>query len=572
MEVARRWLEAQRATPSFAQADGAGNAPADHVADTGDLLHGRLPADLDHYDAGLTKGPVRATSVPARGDVGLYAAPIHEQLLAKGKLYAQRQEALRERAIMEEKKKMRATPKVTEDASRISRAERIEDRFERVQAIKDMRMQRTAQVKEEEEERRLRGLFKPKISDRARHVAPRVGASKEQLEALMRRREERAGQLRLHWLVQEMQDVQDGPSINPVSEKLAARKREREGLGGLSHIEAMVERDRRRQHAAWEEEQMRAEDHADANPRITLYAAALQRTGDVGQRLYEQGTRTRSRTTDAPTPRGPRITAVAEQAPRSGRPIEDELMQRHLQSLAAREETVRLELQRERERHAPAINAVSDTIASRLPQTAMERLTAPRSRAPQQEPAAPRGHVDPLATQERDAQRAQQLAAEQTRRDEKLRALREEADAREMTECTFQPAILERGNATTESLFERAMRWRQRRDAQVAAQRTSGVTEGYETQSRQPSAVSPGSHHMAHEVAPPAGADDFVRRQAEARRLRQEKLERLYLTGSSWNNAPTTPRPPNLGQPAPVKALGPPVAPTSAIFTNDVTF
>lgn len=669
MEIARQWLEVQRATPSFA----GGDATLHPVNDG--ILHGPLPAGLDYDTSGNRRS---ASSNPYQqqqllgGDSGSYyyaggvaaasrndnsmsyasrgGVPVHDQLLAKGKLYQQRKEAMKERHVSEQLRHLR-NPKLSEEASKLRREETVVQRFYRLQQQKEEKQYYAQQQREKEDERTLARSFKPSITSRARQASARITSARgtvgDALEAQIRRREEKASQIRLKYMMQDMAEVREVPSINPVSERLAARRREKEGLGGMSHLEAMIERDRLRRAELWERQREReTEEVAHPFPKITLYAANLQRDGDAAERLYQESIENEARRAERIQARlddarrtashTPRITALAAATARQGgaggEPIEDELMRRHLDAMAHREELIRQQVERERDRRNPAINPVSDTIASRLPQTARERLLQPKAQyvdanepnftprinqpgitsasragatSQQQQQQQQRestaannnsGNNDNVNSypdwDEQQQVRAQQTDQYQTRKAERIRQLREEAEQREMAECTFRPTIHSIPGSSSSrggggggedggggvgggaeavmmddgaNVVERSNQWLKRREAKLQAQRlalqqqqdSSAIGVGGDQPRRQhsPTARNPtlsaptSARHQqlvlqqatAGPLAPAAGVDSFVERLEEGRRRRHEQYTKLYATGSKWTGEATVP-------------------------------
>lgn len=652
MEIARQWLEVQRATPSFA-----GDATLLPANDA--LLRGPLPAGLGEQPIGATPGHRRGGATAYGGaaspsisgfhrhSVGSGVTPVHDQLLAKGRLYQQRREAMKERHVTEQLKHLR-NPIVSEQARQLKREEKVFERFRRMQHQKEERAYFQQRQREIEDAATLQRAFKPTITARARQASARVGGPGsrvgDQLEAQLRRRDERAGQIRMKYMMHEMAEVREVPAINPVSERLAARRREKEGFAGLTQLEAMIERDRLRQAALWEKQREREiEETANPYPKITLFAANLQREGDAAERLYNESLETearrvekiqaslaKSRKQHSHTPRITTLAAAARTnrggdggAPDAGGappPIEDELMRRHLDAMAHREELIRQQLERERERRTPAINPVSDTIASRLPQTARERLAQPKAQfVDANEPRfAPR--INPLsaamrqtgaqggaaggaaaastaadsgasmdaarnAWDEQQASRSAQYGQYEQRRSEKIRQLREEAEQRELAECTFHPQIHSNpvgGNVSgaapemqldaSVSLIERSNQWLKRREAKLQVQRqqrqqqadaaSPGENAASSLSASRPLSAGPGTRRSTASTASdssPQGIDSFVDRLEEGRRRRHEQYSKLYATGASWNGASTVPeqRPPP--EAPPVRALRPPV-------------
>lgn len=580
MELARRWLETQRSTPSFAH--GSNDVAASMAVD---VLAMSLPVGL----RGLQESNGEFSSAPAVRR----AVPIHDDLIAKGQLYEQRREALQEKAIQEQLKTVTKSPRISADAKALRRDEPFENRFRRLEREKVEKQRHTIHKLEKEDDVFSRYSFKPKISNRGRRATSRLTLH-DQHDAWSRRREERLEALRAQKIIADLADVRDGPDINPTSQHLALRRREQQGLSGLSHIDAMIERDRLQKLAAWERSQM-SDGQQNWNPKITAFAAAMTPRDDhrdVFERLYDQTFQADERRATLIRQRleeetcSPAITAAANASQRRSRHIEDDLMQRHLDSLAAREQAMRDVVLRDTERRTPAINPVSDVIASRLPTTPRERLLMGKSQP--QDPdtvdvkSARSSSVasSTVTSRERERQRNEILSQQEARRKERLALLEQQKLDREMAECTFRPIthVSESRNQGAESsgLYERSLQWNKKHELKMEEQRMARANAEVAgctftpTRSQRTGSLRSSSKLYAEA---PWGTEEFLERQQEARRMQLEREKKLKLTGEKWKYGVTVPQEFNLGERRggnELRALYPPVAVPAVPITQEL--
>ena len=610
MDLTRHWLDAQKSTPSFVS----------NFNDIQDILDAPLPAALrSHSPRATSMGAGHRSQTPPPGGrsmsvhsnryggyngaaSGAAVTPgrkIHEELIEKGKLYEQRREALREKALREEQKKanqsrfrkdnLAKTPPASKEEQR---RQKLEDEAERKKRFE--KLWRDGKKKEEEdmynrmkaekaEKAALESYgFKPRISGKGRRTTSRVSLV-EQQSNWQRRKEEELDRLRRERIVEEMAHVQDGPDISIRSQKIAMKVREREGLAGLSHIEAMLERDRLKKLARWEEAQ-RERMKESANPKITVHAAALPREGSVGDRLYAESfemeerkaQRIRERLTEKHESFTPRITPYAASV-RRDRPVEDELMFRHLEALAERDEQSRMQEERIIEQHVPAINPVSDAIASRLPFSARERLYQPRKTFVDPEPeqfsrtASTNSTNSTMSQSEREAARQARLEKDEQRRRERLEQLAAEKERKEMAECTFTPKTKHRTPTRTRGdagdLYSRNEQWQKRKEMKLQEQAELRSKSELEGCTFHPHVEEHRSQERLRSIyggdGTPWGVQEYLERQKEARRLQEERQERQQTNTESWRPGVTVPKEFRFTNPGDraVRALERPVAP-----------
>lgn len=578
MEVTLRWLAGQKDTPSF--------VPQWNENITS-ILDAPLPKSLrddasppqsrraDSFAGGRStrEGSRTPTITMQRGPT------IHDTLIEKGKMMAMRREALQERALDEEIKTLKGTPSISAEAQKIPmRTEPIESRLLRKAEEANTRQIYETEVRKQQLLKAMQTTapFKPNISSRGKRAEAKVTTA-DYHKNWHRRREQRLESRRTELLISEMAELRDGPDINARSTKLAAAKREKEGLAGMSHIEAMLERDRLTKLAAWERSQKELE--AMANPQITVYAATLPRDAPAAERLYLHSFEAQERRTQLAKDYeasvmarsySPRISKLAANTPRTYK-VEDEIMQRHAESQAILEEKRRMQYEREVGCHQPAINPVSDAIAARLPSTAKERLFQARTfvdpASQHFSPSVSRARSTSVATVSSMAatERAEALNKYEERRESNLQKLRKEKAEREMEECTFAPTT-NRNVHTSGSVVERNDQWMVRRDMKLQEQRralgsaevkdcTFVPTREVDTAGRSGS-VPDGAATIYGGDGKPWGSHEFVQRMEEARRVRQEKSERqTHKPSTNWKPTVTQPVEFQLGRSTPVRSL-----------------
>ncbi|RNF26520.1 uncharacterized protein Tco025E_01293 [Trypanosoma conorhini] len=555
------WLHDQRGTPSFSM-----GLFADRV---NSILEAPLPKCLRRSGEEPGASPrstmiVTPAAAPGSGRGSQPGKPIHEALLEKGRLMSEKKEAMRLRALEEELSQLRPAPNITYEAARTTprREQRIEDRL--LQRAKEAAERRALEAKQREEafSRELAAVapFQPNISRKGRHATPRARRMAEEPQKdWSRQREQSREAARTAKLLEELKEVRGTPIINPRSEWLAARRREKEGLSGLSAIDALMERDRIAQLKRWEKhERGKKTEHI---PQITLYAATLQRNGDAAERLYADSHKKEERRlrkeeewiSEGPTPFTPRISPHAATTPRF-RNVEDELMQKHAQSLAWKEEAREREREQELRRHQPMINLVSEAIASRLPETSYERLYRQPRRTPKyRDPSATDlsftgscisgGRVASLPDS-----MAESLQSYEESRREKLRKLREEQEQHQRVECTFAPLINTRDSKVggPENVAARNRQWLARKEWKLRELRrrkeADKVKECTFKPEREASKTnsSRGGESIYGGDGTPWGVQEYLERQEEARRLRREREMRLQQHPPSDPRSTTT--------------------------------
>ncbi|ORC93446.1 uncharacterized protein TM35_000013230 [Trypanosoma theileri] len=579
------YLDDQRETPSFSV-----NLFAERI---NSILEAPLPKCLRLKGEGDTKPSITSITgshaaqivSPRRsarsGGVGIqHKKPIHEVLLDKGRLAAEQKEALRLKVLEEELSELRPAPSITYETLKKTprKGTPIENRLLMRAQEAEKRRQHEAKCREEQmlKEMSVIAPFRPNISRRGRKATPKARKMAEEAQNdWYRRREEKREAIRTAKVLEDLSEVRDGPIINPRSERLAARRREREGLSGLSGIEALIERDRIAQVKRWERHEM--EKRKEQTPQITLYAATLQREGDAAERLYADSyekevrrlQRERQLKYDNNRPLfTPRISPHAATKPRFCN-VEDELMQKHMQSMVLKEEMRRREEAEELRRHQPAIDPVSEAIAARLPDTSLERLYrhprrvqrymdstereveaetkttisgvkvgAAAAAAESSFNGSNRGTTSRVTSLPESM--AEALQSYEERRLEKMRRLQEEQERRQREECTFAPVTNGRGAniGGPEDVATRNQQWLARREGKLREMRQRKEIEKVRDCTFKPERettypLSARGESVYGGDGTPWGVQEYLERQQEARRLRQEREMRLQRRPSS---------------------------------------
>eukprot|EP01065_Artemidia_motanka_P045123 TRINITY_DN6557_c0_g1_i2.p1 TRINITY_DN6557_c0_g1~~TRINITY_DN6557_c0_g1_i2.p1 ORF type:complete len:730 (+),score=153.47 TRINITY_DN6557_c0_g1_i2:244-2190(+) len=524
---------------------------------------------------------------------------VHIQLLEKGKLYEQRKEALREDAIRREMKQVRSVPKVSAHASR-RRMDPSRPFWERFQEQEDHRQRGLRQAREAQVESEPKIGPRPHITKKGRAMSSRIVSGGGRTDAWTSRRNAHLEEMRSRQWVEELAEVRPTPGINERSEKLAVRRRRREdAMHGAArgphytHADSLLERDRISRLQLWEKHQQRLMDEQPGNPKITPFAAALDRShlGSACERLYDQSFDREERrsalsrrlgTDAAECYHSPRITAHAATM-RRDMPVEDDLIERHNRACRMRDQSIAATIDRERELHVPVINPVSDEIAARLPQTSRERLYAskadysvlqqavnassstaldPQSPAARRSKGRRRSRSAPAAGTDVDNSFYRRIELRKEQTDKKMETLRESQTEKVLNECSFHPRTNYAGSPNKRSgaaMHHRGILWQQRREERLRDERVKLETAEKESCTFAPNraahdlSAASGVAQEAPWEAPPSsqlyggtgrawGFDECVERHREARRLDMERQEGVFVTGKGWRNEVTKPR------------------------------
>lgn len=519
--------------------------------------------------------------------------PLHEDLIERGKMYEHRKEAMREHALHKELAQCRAVPKVSPMARAIQREPgRIIKRLYSLAEEREKLREYKYQALEKEDEARLGQWFKPSISSLGNRANTQTKAVRhQQWEA---KKQERLAEHRRSILLKELQHVRQGPEINPRSEALAARAREREGLGNLSHIEAMMERDRMAQLQRWENEQRHLSDEAPGTPRITAMAARMHAKTDIFDRLYAMTPPRYSSRKEAPNPddlvndvtrpfqqHTPVITAEAIKRFST----DGGLLERQEAYLQKKNERLRKAQDDEDRRHNPQIDRMSARIAAALPETSETRLTNAAlglhsSQSSARRLASPgaslgRGsgvaasysrqntsdgnqgqHAHPNAPSTATANELavyERAVVAEMRRQQRLQKAREEHRQKQLQECTFQPettgaAAKVVGPAATplERMAQRSAEWARKRDDKLSSMRSEEGKKETEDCTFQPQIAHPQLRQFDSPLyggdGKPWGVNEYIQRQDAARRIKEEREgAHLAVNSGSISARPTPP-------------------------------
>ncbi|KAG5473893.1 hypothetical protein LSCM1_04528 [Leishmania martiniquensis] len=579
-----------------------------------DTSHGNSPSQAVHMSVGEGTGLGVAAKLSDHDEQStqrdtatsdMRALPIYEALLLKGRQMQERRELLRQQAIEDEMRELRPVTLyglAPRSARRLlTEGQRIEVRLLQRAKEKQALEEKAAQMRAEREAEELASIasFHPQISAHAMATKSRFKEPPPDRGAWRERRSAELAHLSVNAGAEVLDRVQDAPSINARSAKLAARKKAREGLNGLPVSEVLLVGEHRRRLAQWQVSEAEREAQARASPAITRHAASLQRIGSVGDRLhagsYKAAIRHLQREVawnESHTPFRPLVTALAAAtAPRYHRESDPGAHSRILQGSRS------FLHQHSAKQHSfePSINPVSSAIARRLPETTMERLCRPsavHSLSSYTDPASftdasgvsPSAPPDACSQTPRGLRRApsgrQQhsavsnappstpgalpssvlasLDAYERRRQRRLEALRKELAEHEQRECTFQPQINVRSvplmaSSTSTScqrgpsaVAKRSGEWQQQRErhletmqrwyAEQAAADAESIEAPFRGGARAAATASlPLSHSIYGGDGTPWGVEEYLSRQQLARTRRQKEQETLGRQSLSFD-------------------------------------
>ena len=539
MHPARSLAEVQRSTPSFVAAG------ASEHSILFDKVINQMPAPLAAGQQGRHTPSSPAASRPRAATPTLSrahspSASVHESLIERGRLYEQRKEALRERHVRRELSRCRSVPKISQMGRDIERPSDIKDRLMAVFREREKVKEFETIIANNKEQEIIARWFQPHISNKGKRAHGRTASKKKQHETWEYKRQQRLEVLRREKILKEMQDMHGAPDIDPRSQLLAARRREREGLAGYSHIEAMLERDRLSRLARWEEQQRQHALAAQAaSPKITEFAASLNRGDDVAERLQREAEARERRRIE-------RERQMLEEQNRDKRGQNasahfdpDSLVERHATYMQRRDDKIRTIQKMEKALHTPAIDPVSDKLASRLPMSPMERLVQPRSRTPTSRvSAAGTSEVSPSPRSSRptvtdsDIQAFERLQLAEARRKLRIEAARAEHAKKQLDECTFQPQTTThyyQPNGAGEdpqqrNIYDRHQNWQQQREERLEDQRRQRDVQERDAHPFSP-IVRSQLHHDETSAEDVSGFNSFLARQQAARTRRAEAPE-----------------------------------------------
>ncbi|CBZ23786.1 conserved hypothetical protein [Leishmania mexicana MHOM/GT/2001/U1103] len=526
--------------------------------------------------------------------------PIYEALLQKGRLMQEHRERLRQEAIEREMREVRPAPRVAISAAPLPveaprsarrlppKGQRIEDRLLQRAKEKHALEEKAGQVRAEREAEELAVIapFHPHISAHALATKSRYKEPPPDRATWRARRLAELAQMRQSSDAEMLEELQDVPSINPRSAKLAALRKAREDLDGVPVPDALLLSEHRRRLAQWQAAEAEREAQSHAGPSITRHAARMRRVGCVGDRLhaesYEVAIRLLQREVawrEAHTPFQPLVTPLgAVTAPRYQREGDTGAHKRTLEGsrIFSRQNSA------PRDSFQPSINPVSAAIAQRLPETAMERLCRPSAVHSLSSYVDPASLTDVSGVSPSIAARSQtrccllrmpsshpqhsavsntlsatsgalpssvvaSLDAYERRRQRRLEALRKEQAEHEQRECTFQPQINAHASSLTDvfasasgqrgpsAVARRNGEWQQQRERHLETMRQwqaerAAAEQTMETRVRGGARTAvASSSSLSYSVyggdGTPWGVEEYLARQKLARAMRQRTQE-----------------------------------------------
>lgn len=251
------------------------------------------------------------------------------------------------------------------------------------------------------------------------------------------------------------------------------------------------------------------------------------------------------------------------------------LLKKNQESKEQKQQIVSLLLEKERELHYPIINSVSEEIASRLPQTPMERLLSGHMSNKTQlqlDGSTFKPYINPKSVEIEKLRRGlpdftsriNQWELQEKRRREKLKSIKNALEQKELQDCTFSPAvsISPSQKVTNKSFDDRNKQWQRRRQIKLGREKAAVMRKEMDECSFRP-AMSPRNASPLNitrseetNTRELVGFEEFVSRHRSARDKKREDPP-----GSNWKNQLTKPIGPQLGKRTrdKIKALDRPV-------------
>jgi len=387
-----------------------------------------------------------------------------------------------------------------------------------------------------------------------------------------------------------MSEVRPAPTISQRSRKLA-EKQDREGK-----VEDTLIAWKDKKASKLKEKEIEVEEEkCPHHPQITNYAASLQRDGDVGDRLYNKAFEYRSKREDEIERQMQEIEEMARGGHRSPRrvasysyehqrepearnlPIELDLQRRDEEKKAAREAMLAEQEEEEALMHYPRINAMSDLIASQLPENAVERLLKPKAsyQAPEEDdpswtfrpkvnPRSVEINKEKLLRGEVGADRNQYLYDLDEENKYRMEQARKRALAKEMEECTFQPNINRESHAlptSNHSVVARTQQWQKQRNARMRQEREMQEKKEMQECTFRPNIAQYKPKKKKAQKQGAYGTDTHVERQNIARKQKEDAAVIPHSTGQHWQNKLTEPQEFSFSHKVKIKALKKPMSP-----------
>ncbi|ESL07781.1 hypothetical protein TRSC58_04526 [Trypanosoma rangeli SC58] len=420
-----------------------------------------------------------------------------EAMLRRDAMAAERKEESRLTALRWELSQCRPTPRISAIGHNLPRDANVFERLGRMHEEKQRLDDLRRREREQQLLRDMEGCFVPNITGRGRHAEGRALQETEEYPQRRQQREQEMVQVaeafRQRRLAEEIAEVCDSPKINLHSADIVRRARERSGGDERLHVDGILERRAIAQLALWERHQRREAEALPFNPRITAYAAGLKRNGKVVERLSSSARATNSRqgedtrharseprlrfrTAGHPFQRtqGTNLRDTEEHPVQrrnpSRRPIDSRatsMEERQRQYKIRREEKIRAVFEAERRLHTPAINPISEMISASLPVSSTERLMASSTRGDNAVvQTGDSGSVAPgcgsFCLHTGDVIRCSGVSAHDGGPEEYVLP-------NQFPSWSNTKVSQTRGK---EEIYERALRWKQRRDDKVQGMRT----------------------------------------------------------------------------------------------------
>mmetsp|Transcript_7303 Transcript_7303/g.27327 ORF Transcript_7303/g.27327 Transcript_7303/m.27327 type:complete len:704 (-) Transcript_7303:53-2164(-) len=341
-------------------------------------------------------------------------------------------------------------------------------------------------------------------------------------------------------------------------------------------------------------------------PKITPQAARMVREGSVTDRLFEMASKMGEKKRfhalqkriqeEESLTFEPHMQDSSESVSHSRTmPVYLDLLQRDEQRKMKKLEKIERLMEKEKDLHKPKINPVSQEIASRLPSTSRERLLAPSKQRQSDNPNLDEANCSfrpELCAKSREIEAEKELSSTERidklyqrdrRRREKIENLRSFYEQKELEECTFapktsgvaeyeRPRSRKRGSSRV-PFNERAQQWQEKRESKINVKRRNIEAKEMENCTFHPNIVTqdeergqslgiPIQHHDSRFTSlsqthiletsdqppvQPSGYTEFIKRQQEARRRKEQKTSGVFVTGENWKNRVTVPKEFKLG-------------------------
>jgi hypothetical protein len=313
------------------------------------------------------------------------------------------------------------------------------------------------------------------------------------------------------------------------------------------------------------------------NRKITPRAAALIREGSVSDKLYEQSFLLNDKKRQLNEKYLQDLKQEIQREVES--PIRPNHAQQQFTTPPVRNRKQNIFNLLEKPQHQPVINSVSDEIASRLPQTPMERLL--QGHIPSNTKTNYKGnddmsiysfrpYINPKSKEIEEQRfgvgdfkdRVNHWENQERRKKEKIKMARQEIEEKELEGCTFSPVVspMMRRREPTKSFDDRNKQWERKKQIKLTRERAAVARNELAECSFRPSKSRSSSPNISRSDSPVkemAGFDEFIARHKSARDRKKEEP----VPGSNWKPQLTKPVGPQLGKRTrdKIKALDRPV-------------